>query len=225
MQKCYPVSSISYVLFTRTVADMLASFLKSKIYVKLVSIFDILFALTILAPLVVVFWATSWMLYDLFLFPDDPVISGGISWSFGFCGQFILMYNQEALKKHLILKKWPLFSILILKVYALFLAHTFVSFWRGVWSVVDATSSKQIGVVIMNILQNSLALMFLKVFRNTLVPPFFVAIDHPEQYSMKTLLEKNVRHVVVVQYCRTKILIFNFNWRKLTEKWHIWWTV
>lgn len=171
---------------------MLTTFFKSKLYVKLVSLFNVLFALTVVAPLVVVFWSTTWKLYDLYIFPNNPVLSGAVSWSFGFCGQMVLLYNQEVLKKRLHFEKWNFVNILILKIFALFLGHTFVSFWRGVWSFVDATSSKGLGVVILNIVQNIITLMILRVFRNTLVPPFIILTDQPEQYNMRTALQKDV---------------------------------
>lgn len=174
---------------------MLITILKSNLFVHLVSIFDVLFALIVVAPLVVTFWSTTWKLYDLFILPNAPVISGAVSWSFGFCGQMVLMFYQDSMKKLLIFEKRNFVNTLILKIYALFLGHTFVSFWRGVWSFVDATSSKDLGVVILNIVQNIITLMILKAFRNTLVPPFIILTDEQDQYNMRTLLQKSVSKV------------------------------
>lgn len=171
---------------------MLQTILKSNLFVQIVSIFDVLFALIVVAPLVVTFWSTSWKLYDLFILPNAPVISGAISWSFGFSGQMTLMFYQDSIKKLLVFENRNFVNALILKIYALFLGHTFVSFWRGVWSFVDAISSKDLGVVILNIVQNIITLMILKAFRNTLVPPFIVLADQQDQYNMRTLLEKSV---------------------------------
>lgn len=171
---------------------MLISLLKSKLLVQFLSILDVLFALFVVAPLVVMFWSTTWKLYDLYIFPNDPVISGIVSWSFGFGGQMVLMFYQDSIEQRLHFKNRKVLSCVVLKIYALFLGHTFVSFWRGVWSSVDATSSKDLGVVILNILQNTIALIILRAFRNTLVPPFFILTDHQEQYRMRTLLQKSV---------------------------------
>ncbi|XP_037049107.1 uncharacterized protein LOC119083486 [Bradysia coprophila] len=170
---------------------MLNSFLKSNLLTQFVSVFDVLFALIVVAPLVVTFWSTTWMLYDAFILPSDPVVSGFVSWAFGFFGQMILMFHQDAIKRFLNFEKRSFLNIFCLKLYALFLGHTFVSFWRGVWMCVDATSSKDLGVVCSNIVQNIITLMIMKAFRNTLVPPFIVLTDTREQYSMRTLLEKH----------------------------------
>lgn len=167
-------------------------FFNSQQFVQLVSIFDVLFALIVVAPLVVTFWSTTWKIYDLFILPNEPVISGAISLSFGFCSQIVLMFYQESIKALLNFEKQNFVNTLILKIYALFLGHTFVSFWRGVWSFVDATSPKYVGVVILNIVQNMIILMILKAFRNTLVPPFIILTDQPYQYNMRTLLQKSV---------------------------------
>lgn len=168
------------------------NFIKSESFVRLVSIFDVLFALIVIAPLVVVFWSTTWKLYDLFLLPNAPVLSGTISFSFGFCGQMVLMFYQNSLKKLLNFEKLSVVNNLILKIYALFLGHAFVSLWRGTWSFVDATSSKDVGVVILNICQNIITLMVLRVFRNTLVPPFIILTDQQDQYNMRTFQQKSV---------------------------------
>ncbi|KAJ6644139.1 hypothetical protein Bhyg_09105 [Pseudolycoriella hygida] len=169
---------------------MLIPILKSNV-AKFLSVVDVAFAFIVVAPLVVTFWSTTWKLYDLFIFPNDPVISGVISWLFGFCGQMVLMFYQDSIKKLFYFEKMNFLSILILKFHALFLGHTFVSFWRGVWSFVDATSSIGLGVVGLNIIQNIIALMILRTFRNTLVPPFIVLTDKQEQYGMRTPLQKS----------------------------------
>lgn len=166
--------------------------LKSKLLVKFVSLLDVLFALIVVAPLVVTFWSTTWMLYDAFIVPNDPVISGVVSFLFGFLGQMLLMFYQDAIKKFLNFEKQHFLNTLLLKLYALFLGHTFVSFWRSVWIFVDTTSTKDLGVVCSNIFQNIISLMILKAFRNALVPPFIVLTDTQEQYNMRTLLEKHV---------------------------------
>lgn len=171
---------------------MLTIILKSKLFVQLLSFFDVLFALIVVAPLVVIFWSTTWKLYDLFLLPDQPALSGAISWLFGFCGQMVLMFYQDSIKKLLKFGNRNFVNSIILKVYALFLGHAFVSFWRGVWNFVDVTSSKDLGVVVSDIVQNIIILMILRVFRNSLVPPFIILTDKEDQYNMRTLLQKTV---------------------------------
>lgn len=165
---------------------------KSSLFVQLVSIFDMLFALIVLAPLVVVFWSTTWKLYDLFIFPNQPAISGAVSWSFGFVGQMVLMFYQDSIKTFFTFKRLTFVNMLLLKIYALLWGHTFVSYWRGIWSFVDDTSSKNLDVVILNIAQNIITLTILRAFRNALVPPFIVLTDRQEQYNIRTLLQKYV---------------------------------
>lgn len=168
--------------------------LKSNLLVHLVSIFDVFFALFVVAPLVVTFWSTTFMLYDMYILPNDPVFSGAVSWSFGFCGQMFLIFYQDSIKRLLHFEKLKFVNIVIIKMYALFLAHTCASFWRGVWCFIDATSTNDVGVVCVNIVQNITILMILKAFTNTLVPPFMISTDghQKEQYNMMTLLQKKV---------------------------------
>lgn len=195
--------------------EMEIKFLKSHLFVQLISIVDVLFALIVVAPLVVTFWSTTWKLYDLFILPNEPVVSGAVSWLFGLCGQMILMFYQDGIKTLLYFENQNFVNTLILKIYALILAHTFVSFWRGVWSFVDATSSKDLGVVILNIIQNVITLVNLKAFRNTLVPPFMILTDQSNQYNMRTLLQQSVSNWIPWSLKRL-YSNSNFNWRKLT---------
>lgn len=195
---------------------MLLSILKSKLFEQFVSVFDTLFALIVVAPLVVIFWSTTWKLYDIFILPEQPFLSGAVSWLFGFSGQIVLMFHQDTIKNLLNFGNRNVLNVIVLKMYALFLGHTFVSFWRGVWSSVDATSSKDVGVVILNITQNIITLMVMRSFRNTLVPPFIVLTDKPDQYYMRTLLRKTVSdtHFPIHD---TQLFNLNFHSRKLKE--------
>lgn len=169
-------------------------FFKSKLLVQLVSIFDVFFALFVVTPLVVMFWSTTFTLYDMFLLPNEPVVSGAVSWAFGFCGQMALMFYQDLLKRMLFFEKHKFVNILLLKVYALFLAHTFANYWRGVWCFVDAAFVADVNAVCFNIFQNVAILIILRSFTNILTPPFMISIDKTgqEQYSMMTLLQKKV---------------------------------
>lgn len=172
---------------------MFVALFNSNHFVQLVSIVDVLFVWFVVTPLVVLFWSTAWNIYDLILLPSEPIFSGTITFSFGFCGQMVLMYYQDSIKKLLTFENLNFVNSLMEKLYGIFMGHTFVCLWHGAWSFVDITSSDDLGVVIWNIVQNVLTLMFLRAFRNTLVPPFFISSDHEEdQYSMRTLLEKSV---------------------------------
>lgn len=205
---------------------MFITFFKSNHFVQFVSIVDVLFVSFVVTPLVVLFWSTAWNIYDLILLPNEPILSGTISFAFGFCGQMVLMYYQDSIKKLLTFEKLNFVNILNVKLYGLFMGHTFVCLWHGAWNFVDVTSSNDLGVVIWNIVQNVLTLTFLRAFRNTLVPPFFISSDHEEdQYNMRTLLEKSVSIKFFEIHDRRKELSFNFNSRKLTDVSHILLTV
>lgn len=173
--------------------NMKLTFFQTKLFVRVLPIFDVLFALIVVAPLVVLFWSTIWSLYDTFIFPNNTTLSCAISWTVGFFGQMVLMFYQDSIKQLLVFDKRNFINILILKLYALFLGHMSVCFWRAIWMFVDGTSPKHLSAVILNVVQNTITLMILKLFSNTLVPPFNVSTDQLDQYSMRTLLEKCVR--------------------------------
>lgn len=149
--------------------------------------FDVLFSSFVCAPLVVVYWVTTWKLAEIFISPNDPTLSAVISLLIGFSGQFILMFFQDVIGKLLTFKNRKFINLMLSKLYALVLAQTCINFWRGVWNFVDMTSSSNVKTMALNIVQNSLIMMISKTFKNSISNPFIVATDETEcDYSITT---------------------------------------
>lgn len=165
----------------------------SEIFRSFAHQFDILFSLLIVSPLVVIYWATSWKISDIFILPENPLKSATISFAVGFSGQFVLIFYQDLITKSLKFEKRKFVNLIVSKIYALFAAQTNIQLWRGTWNFLDMLSSgDKVGMSI-NIVQNSVILILLKVYKNSLASPFVLMMDQSGgDYSAGTFLNKKV---------------------------------
>lgn len=182
-------SKFQYTTCCRS-ADMFAF----RITKTLARVLDILFASVIVAPLVVVFWYTSWTILDYYVFPSDRVISAGISFVIGFCGQFLVMFYQKGLEELCSTsEKRNLLDIIVTKVFALVMAVTSVSLWRGTWIFADLTTPDDNFTIAINITQNTIIMSFSKSFRNSIAALFVVALDqHENNFVIPTYFKRVV---------------------------------
>jgi hypothetical protein len=160
-------------------------------------LFDVLFSLLIVVPLVVIYWQTAWKISDILFTPEEPLKSATISFVIGFFGQFVLLYYQDLITRCLKFDNCRCINLVFSKVYALFAAQTCIQFWRGIWMFIDALSSGNEIVMVVNLVQNSLILILLKTFKNSLSSPFVMLIDKSDgNYPAGTLFSSKVdRHV------------------------------
>src|SRR5690349_21982727 len=89
-------------------------------------VLDVLFSLVVVAPLVVIFWYTTWTISNNFIFPEDQVKSAATSFAIGFLGQFLMIFYQDSLAKVLTFKK-HFVKVIVTKVNALVIALTSIS--------------------------------------------------------------------------------------------------
>lgn len=160
---------------------------------SVIKFLDINFSFLIVSPLVVIYWFTAWKLSDIYLSPENLTISATISFSIGFIGQFVSMYYQCEFERVGSLVKIKFLQIMITKFYALLFALTSISFWRGMWIFADILSSNDNFELCLDIVQNSLILMLLKAFKNTLSTPFVTMTDEVDNcFNVDTYFNKKV---------------------------------
>lgn len=156
-------------------------------------VLDALFSTVIVAPLVVVYWFTTWTILDTFIFPDDRVTSAVISFAIGLCGQFLVMFYQESLSKYLTFKNRKHVNVVVTKIFALVIALTSINLWRGTWIFADLTSTDDNFSIALNIVQNTMIMMLSKSFRNCIAALFVVTLDESENnFLMPTYFKRVV---------------------------------
>lgn len=147
---------------------------------SLLRLLNILFSCCVIAPLVIIYWASTWKICEFYIWPSDPKISVLISLAIGSSVQFLFMFYQDSIANLLTFKKYKILSLISAKIYALVFAQSSVNFWRGVWSTVDKLSSDEIAPTALNVAQNLLILLMSRTLRNVIGAPFVVLTDQGE---------------------------------------------
>lgn len=137
-------------------------------------IFDYGFSMLIITPLLLMFWVSTWNIFDFFLLKSDN--NKIISFAVGFCGQFLLLFYESAVRKILNVNN-QIMSMFMSRIYILICGIVNVCFWRFIWVSYDGISTTDDNSIILNIIQNSLLLMVLRVFRNSISVPFVILTD------------------------------------------------
>lgn len=166
---------------------------KSQFFKPFLHVIDVIFALLVIGPLVIIYWVSIWILFDLFIKPDDPNLSAVISFAIGLVGQLFLMFYQDAIEKLLKFKNHKFINLIVSKCYALVFALTSISLWRGMWMFIDINSSNDVFATVVNILQNTLILSASRTLKNSIASPFIVTKDQVENnYKIMTYFRRVV---------------------------------
>lgn len=151
---------------------------------------DISFSLFIATPILVTNWFSLWIILDaLFLSTDNE--GKIISFVAGVCGQFTLLFYQDVLAK--IFQSNGIILVFVSRVLLVISNVVNICFWRALWSVYDSISAVDDNSIVMNIVQNSVILMALGVYRNVVAAPFVIQSDHDTNpFDNKTFLRRSV---------------------------------
>jgi hypothetical protein len=147
------------------------------IYLKIMKILhrlgNILISDTFVLP-VVSFWYSTWKLQDIYLFPDNPGLSNGLSLSFGILGLCILGLKQFSLTTELQGKHCVVFFC-VSRIIVLFWAIFGICHWRGLWNILDNYTGRYSSEILL-----AACLFFLVLFRsvrNVITTPFVIGFD------------------------------------------------
>ncbi|ELU16529.1 hypothetical protein CAPTEDRAFT_148107 [Capitella teleta] len=101
---------------------------------------DQLFAILVIAPLVIGFWRGTWSLLDIYITPEDPWRSHWITIGVGNCGLFLLAVFQDPLQRLHTNSKWKVVKMVMPRVYVYVGSLLSVCQWRGLWGGLDVFS-------------------------------------------------------------------------------------
>ena len=167
-----------------------------KLFQPIVPVLDVLFSCFIVGPIVIVYWMSTWELYDYYITPDDAKISAAISLTIGLVGQFLLIFYQNEIAKLLTFEKNKWINMLASKVHTLIYAQTTINLWRGMWKFIDMYSPEDTTTAVLNIIQNSTILMLTKTFRNSISAPLVIATDEVERNYKIPIFFKQVGKLI-----------------------------
>ncbi|XP_020914224.1 uncharacterized protein LOC110251820 [Exaiptasia diaphana] len=98
-------------------------------------VIDILVGCIFIAPLVVLYWRTTWKLMDIYVFPSHSDISGIICTVVGFTVSFIIVIIHPQITYKTTLSR------IIWRASVYLMSLSCISFWRGIWLILDHTTT------------------------------------------------------------------------------------
>ncbi|XP_022918483.1 uncharacterized protein [Onthophagus taurus] len=152
-------------------------------YHLLLSVMDSIFSAVVVAPLVVGYWRSVWELMNIYVYPDDKLLSALISTIIGICGHLFFDIAQGFFTKRFHPDKNRIIYYVVSRAYTVAFAFVCVNGWKGPWNLLDQyTDPKDLTVVVVPFVIGIIALAVLRTLRNVSAPPFAIATDHVEEY-------------------------------------------
>lgn len=163
----------------------------SRTRTAVLEIADIIFSSLVVSPAVVTYWKSSWTLMDLYVLPEQPVISALISAVFGLCCDLVLCVCQTQLTKFLTPDRGRLFYYVFSRLYTYVAGVACIAAFRGLWNLLNECTEDSAKTLMCTTAAATLSLAALKVLRNISASPFAVCVDSPQNYfDVPTMFKK-----------------------------------
>lgn len=174
----------------------------SILHYRLLSVLDSLFSCLIVAPAVISYWRSVWELMEIYVFPQNELVSALISLAIGYMGQLILMLLQNVLEKYFHPDKKRIVYYTSSRIYTFFYGFICVNGWRGPWIIIHKYSDKSWETTLSLTLAGVFLLGFIKGLRNVAAPPFVLLTDYVVGYfKVLTYFRKEVRNLSLFFFC------------------------
>lgn len=148
---------------------------------KSIKIFDQIFSLIILAPAVVGYWRGTCNLLDIFLYPENELISSWISYFIGIIGHLFFTIFQKNIKNVFNPEKSKILYYIGSRLYTIIFAFICVNSFRGVWQLLEFYTDYEIQTVSISILISVITLGLLRGIRS-IASPYFLVTDYYSNY-------------------------------------------
>lgn len=167
---------------------------ESQAHYALLAVLDSVFASLIVAPLVVSFWRSVWELMGVYVFPDDALISAGISYAISILGHVFFTLSQHAFEHYFHPDRNRIAFYLVSRCYTVCFAFVCVNGWRGPWMFLDIYTRPEMLPVATSVAVAVVALACLRALRNCSSTPFVVVTDYVKGYfQVLTMFRVSVR--------------------------------
>ncbi|XP_037870502.1 uncharacterized protein LOC101740376 isoform X3 [Bombyx mori] len=181
---------------TAGLADTLAG--GSRAHAALLAAADVLFAATVVAPAVVAYWKSTWILMDLYVLPEHPIASAAISAGFGLLCDLTFCALQSELAKLLQPERGRLTYYALSRCCTCVAAVGCVGAWRGVWNLLNECTGNSARTLLSTTAAATLSLAALRTLRNISAAPFAVAVDSPPDYfAVPTMFRTNSKDMAL----------------------------
>lgn len=150
-------------------------------YSGLIEYIDILFTTLIAGPLTIIYWLATWHLMDIYIYPEDPLLSALVTAMMGVVLGLLLYVFQEYCCKRLTPEMGRLRFFIVTRLYNYVAGIINVAACRGVWNIMEIYEEDAFSTAVTTI-ASAIALICLKGLRNVEAAPYCVAIDADEGY-------------------------------------------
>ncbi|XP_020606174.1 uncharacterized protein LOC110044940 [Orbicella faveolata] len=138
--------------------------------------------LFLITPAVVNYWRGTWYILDLFVFPNDEVLSAWVTVTASFGAIFLIMLVEDYIKEFLDEKKARKGLYLVLFYPLAFLS---VTSWRGLWMMLDLyTTTALTSAIVSHVVGFFIVLALKTTYSLIAIPGYCISerhIDPPEK--------------------------------------------
>ncbi|XP_034827229.1 uncharacterized protein fusl isoform X2 [Maniola hyperantus] len=147
----------------------------------ILEVVDVLFTVFIAGPLIIIYWKATWALIDMYIYPDDRLLSAIWTTAFGMIFGLLLSFFQEFGKTKLKPDAGKAKYFILTRLYTCFAAVVNVAACRGVWNLLEFVL-QDTRSIFMSTIASTLAVMALRTLRNVNSAPFGITVDAAEDY-------------------------------------------
>lgn len=174
---------------------------------KSFKIFDQIFSLVILAPAVVGYWRGTCNLLDIFLYPENELISSWISYFIGIIGHLIFTIFQREIKNVFNPKKSKIRYYVGSRLYTIVFAFVCVNSFRGVWQLLEFYTDYEVDTISIMILISVACLGVLRGIRS-IASPYFLATDtYSNYFEVPTRFKGTKNPVLHILDCLFSVIV------------------
>ena len=158
---------------------------------------DTFWSCFIVTPLTIFYWGGTWKLLDLYLFPDDGVLSAWVSLAIGTTGclsaYLFLPMIGDCLQHHR-QPTWSLIHVLLSRLCIYILGFAVLNYWRGIWNLMDTYIGTGLLYNSICVAVSAVVLVPLRATSTVIASPYVVEVDiDPHIYHPITRFKTPVR--------------------------------
>jgi len=151
-------------------------------YYTLITVMDLLFSALVVCPCVVAYWRSVWTLMDVYVVPDNILISATISTIIGIGGHLFFILFQKVLDRNFHPDKNRIMFYIVSRFYTMCFGFVCVNGWRGPWELLTIHTRDDFKSLIVTTLIGLVALVAMRAVRNVSSPPCLITTDGAQGY-------------------------------------------
>lgn len=152
---------------------------------------DVVFASVVVTPTVIVYWHSAWTLMDLYIYPNDQMISNTITAVIGWFLNLLLCVFQTHFSEYLNPDRGRVTYFVLSRLYTVVAGIACIGAVRGMWNLMNHCIEDTAPMLLGSTAAGTVLLAALKTLKNICAIPFVVVIDSPrDHFEMPTFFRR-----------------------------------